>query len=104
MRQSSSLKHHPNDKAHYRDPSPKLIRIKLSGLDSAMSFGAERQAWRSVVGPFPRRKEGAALIRRPLSVSCIPAPSTKSRRWVEISDGLLFVTNQKVRTRMSLEL
>jgi hypothetical protein len=32
------------------------------------------------------------------------APSTKSRRWVEISDGLLFVTNQKVRTRMSLQL
>ena len=33
-----------------------------------------------------------------------PASSTKSRRWVEISDGLLFVTNQKVRTRMSLKL
>jgi hypothetical protein len=32
------------------------------------------------------------------------APSTKSRRWVEISDGLLFVTNQKVRTRMSAKL
>jgi hypothetical protein len=35
---------------------------------------------------------------------CRPRASTKSRRWVEISDGLLFVTNQKVRTRMSLKL
>ena len=24
-----------------------------------------------------------------------PTPSTKSRRWVEISDGLLFMTHQK---------
>jgi hypothetical protein len=32
-----------------------------------------------------------------------PAPSTKSRRYADISDGLLFVTNQKVRTRMSLK-
>jgi hypothetical protein len=31
-------------------------------------------------------------------------PPTKSRRWVEISDGLPFVTNQKVRTRVRLKL
>jgi hypothetical protein len=31
-------------------------------------------------------------------------PPTKSRRWVEISDGLSFVTNQKVRTRMMLKV
>jgi hypothetical protein len=40
-------------KARYRDTSPSLIRIKLSGPNSAMLFGAERRAWCSVAGPLP---------------------------------------------------
>jgi hypothetical protein len=38
-------------------------------------------------------------------VNCCGARvKTRSRRWVEISDGLSFATNHKVMTRMRLKL
>jgi hypothetical protein len=45
-----------------------------------------------------------AVMRCKARTVASTAPSTKSRRWDEISDGPLFVTNQEVRTRMSLKL
>jgi hypothetical protein len=79
-------------------------------MDFAKLFAAGRQPWRSVAGHF--RLSPPVAKKGPLSPAASfiflynrsPAPSTKGRRWVEISDGLLFVTNQEVRTRMSLKL
>jgi hypothetical protein len=53
--------------------------------------------------PLKRFSQGQPLGSERGTVAS-PAPSTKSRRWNEISDGLLFVTDQQVRTRMSLKL
>jgi hypothetical protein len=66
------------------------VLLKITRLSRLQLRRPQQNRWNS---DFKRGERGTEA-----------APSTKSRRWVEISDGLLLATNQKVRTRMSLKL